>query len=1059
MNNEADFFVAGGTLRTSAPSYVIRPADAELLQHLQAGEFCYVLTPRQMGKSSLMVRTAQRLRTEDVRVAIIDLTSIGASSSAISADQWYLGLLSRIRSELRLATEVQAWWQAHSAFSVAQRFTDFLQQVVLTECADKVVILIDEIDSTLMLPFRDDFFAAIRAIYNERAHNPIYSRLTFALFGVATPTDLIQDRERTPFNIGHRIDLREFTLADAEPLRQGLAHQLPEQADAIFQRIFYWTNGHPYLTQKLCQAVVLHTTDWQEENVEQGVDQLVNTAFLSEEGRKDPNLTFVQDRIVTSPEREQRQMLCLYRRVRYGERVADDNRSLIQNRLELYGLVGVTQSMLQVRNRIYEQVFTSAWIDSMMPVNRQQRIAMIASALALVLLIGVIAILNLTPNPTCDELSTIFIENANDSNTRLGVLASLLQQGNVCRGTVFDLFYSINAQEQLALFDGLRDLPNERNRLNNVISNIYLTLDTEPAHDQALMERWLSSLRNAGLTEENTLVSSINYWRIGREAFQQGNFQKAITAYESAIDTLEDGNHLVLHYDLALAFIKTSEYTKAIAELDEIVSIAPLLFAPYTPTPEITSTPIVSPLESPATKLSINAPALDSVSAITATPIIASVSPLTTVEMKTVTSAVVLSPTVDVVLVQSYQQRFRTTESVYAIVKQTVEENLQLTNHLRTHIDRHLELADLFDFSSNPLAIKGLSVFSDSPTIAGNPTSFVAVIVQGIDVTYSWDFGDGSPLVYGTAAPRHIYTLPGDYVVTVQARNETSFATASHTVQIIETSLLSGLRITGPNAGQINIPTIFTATVESGTNTRFEWVLSDGTIWIDPTTGPLGRTSTYTHIFRDAKQYTITVFANNNGGRISNSTTITIQDVLPIILNIISLPSTRLVEFTAYVVSHSNVEGEWFWGDGSSTSTVPENATANLLTKKFRTSHLYATEGKYVVTFVVRNISGTDSTDIIVHAQDNQSSMEPSVPIRYEPSLLKAGQPITYSVPLDKQQYTCIWDLGDRILMDSSTTVLHIYKQPKAYIVSVQCDHLTGSPKHYGEQIMYIGDK
>ena len=56
MNNEADFFVAGGTLRTSAPSYVTRPADAALLQHLQAGEFCYVLTPRQMGKSSLMVR-------------------------------------------------------------------------------------------------------------------------------------------------------------------------------------------------------------------------------------------------------------------------------------------------------------------------------------------------------------------------------------------------------------------------------------------------------------------------------------------------------------------------------------------------------------------------------------------------------------------------------------------------------------------------------------------------------------------------------------------------------------------------------------------------------------------------------------------------------------------------------------------------------------------------------------------------------------------------------------------------------------------------------------------
>lgn len=85
--------------------------------------------------------------------------------------------------------------------------------------------------STSNLYFRDDFFAAIRAIYNERATDPSYQRLTFALFGVATPTDLIEDRERTPFNIGRRIDLREFTLADAQPLRDGLVASFPARAD------------------------------------------------------------------------------------------------------------------------------------------------------------------------------------------------------------------------------------------------------------------------------------------------------------------------------------------------------------------------------------------------------------------------------------------------------------------------------------------------------------------------------------------------------------------------------------------------------------------------------------------------------------------------------------------------------------------------------------------------------------------------------------------------------------------------------------------------------------
>ena len=397
MTEAADFFVAGGTLRPDDPSYVTRPADHDLLQQLQAGEFCYVLTPRQMGKSSLMVRTAQRLRQDGTRVAIVDLTSIGTGSSELSPDQWYLGLLSRVRTQLRLATDVQVWWNEHETLGIAQRFTTFLHDVLLTECSEPVVILIDEIDSTLNLGFRDDFFAAIRAVYNERATDPTYQRLTFALFGVATPTDLIQDRERTPFNIGRRIDLREFTLDDAQPLRDGLVASFPEQADTILQRIFYWTSGHPYLTQKLCQTLQAEAVANAETDIADDVDAIVQRTFFSDEGRKDPNLTFVQDRIANSNDSEKRRMLQLYRRVQGGDKVIDDDQSSVQNRLELYGLVGVAQGRLQVRNRIYARVFDGVWVGSMMPVDRRQRQAVLAGVGALLLALAVLLF-----NPSCD---------------------------------------------------------------------------------------------------------------------------------------------------------------------------------------------------------------------------------------------------------------------------------------------------------------------------------------------------------------------------------------------------------------------------------------------------------------------------------------------------------------------------------------------------------------------------------------------------------------------------------------------------------------------------------
>ena len=124
----AGFYVTGGTLHHDTPSYVERRADTDIYEGLTHGEFCYVLTSRQMGKSSLMTRAAHRLRQEGVAVVVLDLTAVGQN---LSPEQWYQGLLELLALRLDLEDELEEFWEEHDQLAPLQRWMRALREVVL----------------------------------------------------------------------------------------------------------------------------------------------------------------------------------------------------------------------------------------------------------------------------------------------------------------------------------------------------------------------------------------------------------------------------------------------------------------------------------------------------------------------------------------------------------------------------------------------------------------------------------------------------------------------------------------------------------------------------------------------------------------------------------------------------------------------------------------------------------------------------------------------------------------------------------------------------------------
>lgn len=380
---ETEFFTVGPPLHAVRAGYVHRAADDVLYEVITAGHDAHVLAPARSGKTSLIAATSARLQHNHYNVATLDLAQIGERDGGSDSGRWYYSIAYRLLRQLRIKFDLQSWWQDKSILSNRQRLVEFYSEAILANTKNSVVVFIDELQCVEELPFAQDLLASIRAAHNSLATEPEFSRLIFVLCGECDPQILVTNDVSSPFDRMHAVLLEDFSRQDMDIFSTEL-NLSPLDAGVALERIFYWTGGQPYLSQKLARAVSRERVSG---DIVGHVDRIAQHQLGGRSAlHNEPHMGHIHRRIVDD-KKDFEAMLNVYGRMRKGIDVTFDPESRQHRKLIASGLVvGDAAGKLRARNRLYASVFTARWANENLPIRWQ------GPAIAAAVIIALVAI-------------------------------------------------------------------------------------------------------------------------------------------------------------------------------------------------------------------------------------------------------------------------------------------------------------------------------------------------------------------------------------------------------------------------------------------------------------------------------------------------------------------------------------------------------------------------------------------------------------------------------------------------------------------------------------------
>lgn len=416
IEKTGEFFNVGSPLHAVRPGYIRRSADDLLYDTLIAGNYAHLIAPDRTGKTSLIAATSARLQNNGFKVAVLDLAQISERDGGSDGGRWYYSIAYRLCRQLRLKTDLQTWWQDHSILSNRQRLVEFYVQIVLKHIQERIVVFVDEIQNVADLPFAEHLLASICAAHNARTTEPEFNRLGFVMVGECDPLSLIGDPNLSPFAVSTEITLGDFKRDDMQVFAAEL-NLPPADAKIALDRVYYWTSGQPYLSQKLSRAIAREDI---EGDLVETIDrlarhQLGGRAAISSE----PHMSHLH-RVVVSDKKNYESLLTTYGQIRKGIRISYDPDSPRHRQLLALGFVVVNEAGdFRVRNRLYESVFTARWANENLPLH--WRGPAIAAAIVIALTAIPFSYTQLLPKPYLQVMTnqTLDLETVSEAYTNL----------------------------------------------------------------------------------------------------------------------------------------------------------------------------------------------------------------------------------------------------------------------------------------------------------------------------------------------------------------------------------------------------------------------------------------------------------------------------------------------------------------------------------------------------------------------------------------------------------------------------------------------------------------